>query len=256
MESSTVVAFRALVLVACLIVVPLAAIFGSQFPDVVKSVLIDRIFPNGIPGVAASAGAEPSRDSAPPFVAASESPAWQGGPTGPAAPTAPVSAQTSAGIAPTWPGAGVEPAVAWNPTAGQVRPAAGEGLSGGQPGGAERLGVALPVDGRQNPLANQNHGPSGNGAPGLGGPMNPSAHLVAPPDRFTLMERRLREFGATYYLLETWGNGSEYYRFHCKMAIANNPTHTRQFEATDTDPLRAMARVVEQVEAWRGGRLP
>ena len=71
-----------------------------------------------------------------------------------------------------------------------------------------------------------------------------------------MMERRLREFGATYYLLETWGNDSEYYRFHCKMAIANNPTHTRQFEATDTDPAAAMGRVVEQVEAWRAGRLP
>jgi hypothetical protein len=81
----------------------------------------------------------------------------------------------------------------------------------------------------------------------------PSAHLVGQPDRFTVMERRLRELGATYYLLETWGND---YRCHCKMAIANDPTHTRQFEATDTDPLRAMGRVVEQVEAWRLGRLP
>ncbi|HEX4146278.1 MAG TPA: hypothetical protein VHY91_22450 [Pirellulales bacterium] len=253
MESSTVVAFRALVLVACLIVVPLAAIFGSQFPDVVKSVLIDRIFPNGLPGIA---GADVARDTAPPFVATSESPSWQSGQTGPAVAGAPVSPQPGTGVAPAWPGAGVEPAVAWNPTPGQVRPAAGEGLSGGQPGGAERLGVAMPADGRPNPHANPNAGLGGNGAPGVGGPANPSAHLVTPPDRFTLMERRLREFGATYYLLETWGNDSEYYRFHCKMAIANNPTHTRQFEATDTDPLRAMARVVEQVEAWRGGRLP
>ena len=253
MESSTVVAFRALVLLACLIVVPLAAIFGSQFPDVVKSVLIDRIFPNGVPGVA---GAEPARDTAPPFVAATESSAWQGAQTGPTVPATAISAQTGAGTAPAWSGAGVEPAVAWNQAPGQVRPAAGESPPGGQPGGAERLGVAIPADGRQNFHANPNQGPSASGAPGVGGPSNPSAHLVAPPDRFTLMERRLREFGATYYLLETWGNESEYYRFHCKMAIANNPAHTRTFEATDTDPLRAMGRVVEQVEAWRAGRLP
>ncbi len=83
----------------------------------------------------------------------------------------------------------------------------------------------------------------------------PSAHLIAQPDRFTIMERRLRELGATYYLLERW-NESEYFRFHCKMAIANDATHTRQFEATDADPMRAMARVVEQIEAWRTGRLP
>ena len=121
MESSTVVAFRALVLVACLIVVPLAAIFGSQFPDVVKSVLIDRIFPNGVPG---SASADPARDTAPPFVAATPSPSWQGTPTGPVGPGAGASTPPAAGSAPARPGAGVEPAVAWNQSAGQVRPAA------------------------------------------------------------------------------------------------------------------------------------
>src|ERR1700737_2910415 len=42
MESSGVVFFRAFVMLACLIVVPLAAILGSAFPEVVKSVLIDR----------------------------------------------------------------------------------------------------------------------------------------------------------------------------------------------------------------------
>lgn len=253
MESSTVVAFRALVLVACLIVVPLAAIFGSQFPDVVKSVLIDRIFPNGMPG---SAAADTARDTAPPFVAASDSPAWQGAQPGPAATAVGVATQPAAAAAPAWPGAGVEPAVAWNSTPGQVRPAAGEGLSGGPSGTADRLGVALPADARQNPQGGPNQAANAGATAGLGGLSNPNAHLVAQPDRFTLMERRLREFGATYYLLETWGNDGEYYRFHCKMAIANNPTHTRQFEATDTDPLRAMGRVVEQIEAWRAGRLP
>jgi hypothetical protein len=252
MESSTVVAFRALVLVACLIVVPLAAIFGSQFPDVVKSVLIDRIFPNGIPG---STNSEVTRDTAPPFVAATESPSWQGAPPVSAGPDATASAPAGTAVAPAWPGAGVEPA-GWNQSPGQVRPVAGEGLPGGQPGGAERLGFAVPVDARQISHGNPNQGSSGNAPSGLGGLTNPNAHLVAGPDRFTLMERRLREFGATYYLLETWGNDSEYYRFHCKMAIANNPAHTRPFEATDTDPLRAMSRVVEQVEAWRAGRLP
>ncbi|HTU27019.1 MAG TPA: hypothetical protein VMF30_16550 [Pirellulales bacterium] len=253
MESSTVVAFRALVLVACLIVVPLAAIFGSQFPDVVKSVLIDRVFPNGIPGIASSA--EPPRDAAPPFDAAPEATAWQAAPNN-AAPTAtPPAGQAANGSAPGWPGAGVEPAVAWNPP-GQVRPAAGESPPGAQPGGAERLGVSLPQDGRQNAPAYPNQNQAVAAASPYGAPQAPTAHLVPPPDRFTLMERRLREFGATYYLLERGGTDSETFRFHCKMAIANNPTHTRTFEVTDSDPLRAMSRVVEQVEAWRAGRLP
>ena len=75
------------------------------------------------------------------------------------------------------------------------------------------------------------------------------------PERFTAMERRLRENGATYYLLETWGNDGELYRFHCKMAIGNNPNYTRHFEATDRDALKAMAQVLERVEAWRSERL-
>jgi DNA-binding FadR family transcriptional regulator len=45
MESSTVVAFRALVMLACLVVVPLAAVFGSAFPDLVKSLIVDRFAP-------------------------------------------------------------------------------------------------------------------------------------------------------------------------------------------------------------------
>ena len=69
------------------------------------------------------------------------------------------------------------------------------------------------------------------------------------------MERKLREYGATYYLLETWGNDGELYRFHCRMAIGNNPNYTRHFEATDRDALKAMTQVLERVEAWRTGPL-
>ncbi len=86
-----------------------------------------------------------------------------------------------------------------------------------------------------------------------------AAPITAPqpleqPDRFTAIQRRLREYGATYYLLETWGNAGELYRFHCKMAVGSNPNYTRHFEATDRDALRAMTQVLERVEAWRGGR--
>ena len=81
-----------------------------------------------------------------------------------------------------------------------------------------------------------------------------AAQSLEQPDRFTAMERKLREYGATYYLLETWGNEGELYRFHCKMAIGNNPHYTRHFEATDRDALRAMNQVLERVESWRAGR--
>jgi hypothetical protein len=76
-------------------------------------------------------------------------------------------------------------------------------------------------------------------------------------DWFTWTQRRLRDLGATYYLLETWGRDGELYRFHCKMAVAaGNPDYTRHFEATDSDASRAMQQVLEQVEAWRSGRSP
>jgi hypothetical protein len=69
------------------------------------------------------------------------------------------------------------------------------------------------------------------------------------------MERRLRELGANYYLLEAWGVEGGLFRFHCKMGVAGNAETNRQFEATDPDPLRAMERVLAQVEAWHGGQL-
>jgi hypothetical protein len=68
------------------------------------------------------------------------------------------------------------------------------------------------------------------------------------------MERKLREYGATYYLLETGGSDGHQYRFHCRMAAGPDPSRVQMFEATDADALSAMAKVVAQVEAWRTGR--
>ena len=67
------------------------------------------------------------------------------------------------------------------------------------------------------------------------------------------IQHRLRQLGATYYLLELWGSEGQY-RFYCKMALGGNPDFSRYFEATDSDPLRAMAKVLAQVESWRAGR--
>jgi len=75
-----------------------------------------------------------------------------------------------------------------------------------------------------------------------------------PSDRFTYVLDRLRELGATYYLLETWGNEGQRFRFHCKLAVGGTPSFPRHFEATDRDALQAMARVLGEVEAWRASR--
>jgi len=73
-------------------------------------------------------------------------------------------------------------------------------------------------------------------------------------DRFTRIERRLRELGATYYLLESRGTESDLFRFHCRMAIGGARHHNRHFEATDKDPIEAMNRVLREVERWRLSR--
>ena len=73
---------------------------------------------------------------------------------------------------------------------------------------------------------------------------------------FQQIEHRLRELGATYYLLETWGNAGQMYRFHCKVSPSANPGQSQQFDATDSDPLRAMRKVQEQVEQYRPTAAP
>ena len=71
--------------------------------------------------------------------------------------------------------------------------------------------------------------------------------------RFTRIERRLRQLGATYYLLESWGTEGQLFRFHCRMAIGGWPHRNRYFEATDKDPLEAMEQVLQEVQLWRFG---
>jgi hypothetical protein len=242
MESSTVLAFRIFVMLSCLIIVPLAAIFGSAFPDVVKTVLVDRIValstgkpvenapsadPNGFrtvgPNIGAPGATEPGQtwDSAP---------RWNG--PNVQSPQMAASGVPSAVV----PVGGPGDAAAVNQSASYSAPVHHEPVTpaGGVYGGAP---APLPTN------------------PATVAPMPGSADRMAcplePTDPFKDMERRLRQYGATYYLLETWGQTGELYRFHCRMAVASNASYTRHFEATDHDALKAMADVLSQVEAWR-----
>jgi hypothetical protein len=82
-------------------------------------------------------------------------------------------------------------------------------------------------------------------------------HVEASPnDLFLQVQQRLRALGATHYSLETWGTTGEAYRFQCRMAAGHDLNYSRHFEATDTDALRVMQTVLEEVEAWKAGRLP
>ena len=65
------------------------------------------------------------------------------------------------------------------------------------------------------------------------------------------IERRLCDLGAVYSLLEMWGHESFRYRYHCRVAIANNHQVTRSFEANGTSPEDAMRQVLKAVEGFQ-----
>jgi hypothetical protein len=72
------------------------------------------------------------------------------------------------------------------------------------------------------------------------------------PLGFGEIQDRLRKLGATYYLLESWGNQQQFYRFSCKVAVGGNADYTHYFEAVGANPHQAMIQVLQQIEAWRG----
>lgn len=217
-SSSTAVVFRALVMLACLIAIPLVAVFGHSLPQMVQ-----KLF-----------GAQSPAESASPSGHGGEAPGFQPIATAHAA-------QTTS------------------------QPAA---LPGQVPSGrpAEPLNVSRSGSGNVGGHSDSNvvaasfqAATSGSeSAPGRwpAGPddASPAATTTAAVDQFTCIQDRLRQLGATYYLLESWGNRQQLYRFYCKMAVGGNPDYAYYFEAVDSDRIRAMGRVLEQVEAWRAGR--
>jgi hypothetical protein len=104
-----------------------------------------------------------------------------------------------------------------------------------------------------HPLGHEQLEPRGPGA--AGGPRATDARQTtdASPE-FRRVEQRLRELGATYYLLETCGTEGDGYRFFCKMGLGGSDRLYRCFQAVDSDPLRAMQTALAEVEQWRGQR--
>lgn len=209
-DSATVVWFRALVMLSCLILVPLAAVFGSAFPEVVKRWLVEPVM-SRLEGKS-SAQPEPSATNS----------------------SAPAAAPPSASM--------------WLPPA-QPRGAVASAPPDGSPSAAEPS--AVEHVGSERPAAGGTALSAASAAP-LGG-ATAGARSEPHADRFSQMEARLRQLGATYYALESWGNEGQLYRFYCKLAIADDPRQVRQFEAVNADAIEAMQRVLGDVENWRSG---
>jgi hypothetical protein len=252
MQSPTAVVFRALVMLACLVAIPLAAVVGKSLPEIVKG-LVDGQWrghsaaacgslteaPRFQPGPRADtpsgvSAQPPSRDGWPPQLQHPQPiPSWRVAPTTPPVVQAGYEAparQASRSAVPGWPSGSVS-----REELGGPRPAA--------------LRV-VPVHQQQSAIEPERRQWSAPGPSQPPEPSNPAGQVRPATDQFTAIQARLRHLGATYYLLESWGNRAQLYRFYCKMAVGGNPNYTHYFEATDSDPLQAMTRVLRQVETW------
>ena len=221
MQSSAAVAGRALIMLACVVAIPALALWGTSWSEVVKR-LQDFHWPAVLD--LASASVPTSADQA-------------------------LQAKAS--------GATDAPAAAYSPerlaAAGSPSPycqncqTSTPALLPSQPATAAQstvvpAGYQVPTEpAAVSPLVVNAAGQSGTGVtPGAG-------------DQFHAIQERLRQLGATYYLLESWGTEQQMYRFYCKMAVGGNADYTRYFEATNSDPLQAMLQVLRQVDTWRDG---
>jgi len=244
-QSSTVAAFRALVMLICLLLVPVAALCGGSFPAVIKAIQNGRW-----PTLADFRG-----PSGPPPSQATDAPRF----VSPTAATLPQVAPKTSGF--SVPGVGyagfrmpdssvmgasydspVDPPTARTP--GQSTSftqnrgpatASNRGLSPVPPG----AGNLLPLDSSTASLHFDDRGSS--------------AASTEANDQFKQVLDRLKQLGATYFVLEPCGDQEGEYRFYCRMSIGGNRRVTKPFCCFDCDPLKAMAHVLKDVEVWQTG---
>jgi hypothetical protein len=280
MQSSTTLLCRALVMLTCLIVLPLVALFGTSLPQVAGT-LLDRRVGQG------TAAAKESLDAAPAFVADGAAPGMttapppldrprvnlpDGSPTANLRPGAAPAGPPNAG-----PGAQPFPQPGFPPNHTGMVPVGYDAPAGNH--------IVAPPAWRNDPSINSSGGfvtdgrVDGTGAaparpaalvpvaPFSDGP--PRAAVPVAPERlaagadgspssasgaFLGIQERLRGLGATYYRLESWGSQQPLFRFQCEAALDGSPHLTQHFESTDGDPLQAMGKVLAEVEAWKAGR--
>ena len=253
MQSSATVACRAGVMLVCLIAIPLAALFGSKLPDLTKG-LLEQGWDLSL--------LEPGWDLS--LLSRRDSPT-EAPPFGPSVSTAPWSNRPGSGnlggIPSHW--QAVPPAEAGrSPTVRAIYESPIEGTSphGPHAPSAEVISTAWATDADPPHLVPVAMPGQGDGSGGRAGRFSSVAGPQAGPatpeslqasSEVVHVQRRLRELGAAYYALETWGAHGRLFRFHARMSVPDGTGGLRHFEAVDADPVRAMTDVLDQVETWQ-----
>ncbi|MDZ4819711.1 MAG: hypothetical protein SGJ20_12145 [Planctomycetota bacterium] len=264
MQSTITMAFRAVVLLACLIIFPLLAIFGKELPEVARKFIVSLVEKSQSVSAPLAPATTSSGTSAPDFGPNMFRPAPAS-----AAPEAATSAadpneiQPLAALGQAAPPAdllppGARSAPAGDPAGSSPFPARGEfpGQPGEAPSGnfpASHTASGPPSNlGQPANYEEPAPGTAGQSAPLTANiPANPAAdQQIGGDHRFRDAQARLRQLGASYYLLETWGESAETYRFFCKVTPNGDRERMWAFYHTDPDPVVAMNNVIQQIETW------
>jgi hypothetical protein len=242
-QSSTATTFRAFVMLTCILLIPLAAISGTSFPSVVKAIQNGR-WPTLADFRGPSENSKAGLSEAPRFNASSTVSSPQPGVSTQAFPRS--SAPTSAVVP-----ANYETPIANSP---------GQSTSFPQNNGPENRDRTAPSEfarsGLENRFSTQSERTQGgrategaNSASSV--PQLPASGHSDPDATIKAIHTRLKQLGATYYLLEPCGDRMESFRCFCKVAVGGNPHFTRNFQQIDADPVKAMTMVLQQIEDWQ-----
>lgn len=232
-----------MVMLICLVAIPLAAVFGTTLPSLVSRLLDGRFDLASVLAADSLAGSPtpaPSTSPSRPYGFPVQQPSTH--PSGwPASP--------SPGPAVAWTGPTAEPA---------RRDAAGSSLVAPPRLAAAMQGKLAASQPALVPVAPKSADRTPIRPVGLSDPSHdsPAATPELPQEsgEFAEVQQQLRELGARYYRLETWGARGQYYRFHARMDMGGQSGCIRYFEATDPDPLQAIVAVLSQVRSWQASQ--
>jgi len=76
---------------------------------------------------------------------------------------------------------------------------------------------------------------------------------TANPQILAIRENLVRR-GAQYMRLDEVAGEPVAYHFYCLMPVSDRAVYSRRFATIDSDPIRAMARVLDEVECWQNKR--